>query len=64
MADVIAEGKEVAEVLQNAKENIGELLAAGQEKVEPLIEKGKGINLTFKVNALRIQSLRYSVHYH
>lgn len=44
---MIAEGKEVAQVLNDVmevvKENTGDLLQAGQEKGEEIVEKGKGI---------------------
>jgi hypothetical protein len=49
--DVIAEGKEVAQVLTDAydvvKENTSDLVEAGQEKGAEIVEKGKGINIYF-----------------
>jgi hypothetical protein len=56
VADVIAEGKEVAQVLTEAydvvKESTEDLLQAGQEKGEEMMEKGKGINLPIFVTLI------------
>lgn len=63
MEDVIAEAHEVAQVASDVynvvKENANELIQAGQEKGEELVEKGKGIKLihiTFtKYNLIMIE---------